>query len=377
MSNERNHRVRFCDNNFLENDLNSIVNSTSLTGFPFEYASNSIRGLYWIPRGNFHITLNNNDKIYIDDGALKTITIDADEYTGTELALEIQTELNVLSSGWTCTYSNTTYKFTISHGTATHELIISNQLESMWNDIGFTGLIDLDLSIARLSDEIRIHNYEYVTFDVGYNADGLFFALIGPKGSPFGFSQNAVITIQGNSINDFSAPPFSVEADYSDEGIYKFFDDQTTYSYRYWRILIDDKTNPNGPNALNISHLFLGNYTTFTTRNLNQVFSLNYLDQSNVQSSINGGRFFNERPLIRSVTGSGLDLMSNDQVKEIKNLIKRLGITRSFYFSADPTLCITDEIKDLTFYANFDGQFIFEHVFNQYFNFRFNIIEAN
>lgn len=74
------------------------------------------------------VTLGHNDQIAFNDGALKIATIAAGDYSSSmeALAVAVAAAINALSTGWSCTYSRTTNKFTISRSAGTAQLILSN-----------------------------------------------------------------------------------------------------------------------------------------------------------------------------------------------------------------------------------------------------------
>jgi len=69
------------------------------------------------------VTLGHNDGIYFSDGSIKQAFIPAGTYTMEALAVAVAAAMNAAaSSGWSCTYSRTTGKFTISRSSGTAQL---------------------------------------------------------------------------------------------------------------------------------------------------------------------------------------------------------------------------------------------------------------
>jgi len=109
--------------------------------------------------GWWYITTS-EQKIYYNDGSARTANITAStSYDGDSLATEIGTQMTA-SGGqtYTCTYSQSTKKFTIS-ASSTFTLNCTNTTNAVWTHIGYDTAADKSGSNAYISDDIRIHNY--------------------------------------------------------------------------------------------------------------------------------------------------------------------------------------------------------------------------
>ena len=175
-----NFRVRFMANNLAGLTLNDVQFSSELSGFPGTNAFNEFRSSLWKTSGHFLITLDSNDKIYINDGSDKTATITAGSYTSaTDLCVAMATALNAVSSNWSCTYDTFggTYKFTISRSSAA-VLRLSVTSESIWDTIGFTSTINTASLTSHVANEQRNHTNEFITLDFGYLTPVTFIGII-------------------------------------------------------------------------------------------------------------------------------------------------------------------------------------------------------
>lgn len=361
--------IRFAENNHAELTNQAIDYSSQLSSFPFTNAINKFRSKVWKPSGYFRVVstqtngVNPNNKIYINDGSNKTATVATGEYTTpTLLCTAIASALNAVSSAWTCTYDTAgeTYKFTIAHtGSAT--LRLSQTTDSIASMIGFTSLTD-QTGVSFEANEQRNHLYEEVIFDLGYITPITFFALIGPLDEVFSISNSATITLQGNNLNEWNSPPFELVIDHNDKGCMRFLDDQDDTSFRYWRVEIDDKYNSGGPNAISIGHLYLGDYSTVTSRNVASGFSKALSDPSNRSISENGAIYFDRKTKYTVFTGINLDFMSRADKDTIRGIFEILGTTTPFYLSLDPTNAISDSIDEFTKYVIFDREPTYNHV---------------
>lgn len=109
-----------------------------------------------------------NDKLDINDGSNKTATIAQGDYTMEDLATAVATALNAVSSGWGCTYSRASRKFTITKSGGTAQLLTggsgstARRLQA-WVALGFNTAADLTGSLSYAGD----FECEEQTFRVG------------------------------------------------------------------------------------------------------------------------------------------------------------------------------------------------------------------
>jgi hypothetical protein len=357
------------DNNLAELTSGSITYSSELAAFAGSNSVNKFRSKVWKPAGNFVVTASSNDKIYINDGSDKTVTIAAGAYSPDALATEVQTQLNASSSGWTFDYNNTAgeYKFRFAHGSG-HTLRFSEQTEALWDDIGFVLTSNEVISTQRKADEQRNHMYESVIYDLGYNAPIDFFAVISPLDEEFSVSDQATIKIQGNNLNDFTSPPLDITLSRSSEGIFHFFDSVADSAYRFWRFYFQDQFNPNGNEGFSLSYIYLGDYTTLTTTNIQVGINKVINDPSLRTESEAGAIYFDRKTKFTTIDNSSIALLSTDERNTLEQLFFDFGTTTPFFISLDPRSCLTTEVSDLTKYVVFNEAPSFTHVKAQYFN---------
>jgi len=368
-----NCRVRFCENNFAELTAAQIQFSSESAIFPFKNCINKFRSKVWKPTGYFEITSSNN-KIYINDGSLKTITLTAGGYaTPALLASHIQTKLNAASTDWTVSHLANSYKFKIER-TSSATLSLSNQSNSVWSTIGFESITD-EIGTEFIADEQRNHTSEFVLFDMGYNAQMTFLACIGPLDEVFSISSGAVITLKGNNLNEWNSPPFSITLQRNDLGIYKFFDEFADTGFRYWKLEIQDKFNPLGPNGISIGHLYLGDYVTLSDRNISTGITYKNNDQSTVSESENGTLYFDVKTKYKTVDGLEFQYLQKENRKTIDKMFNKLGKTTPFYIAIDPTEKISD-LEEFTLYCVFSDMPSFRHRFSDMFDCQFLIREV-
>lgn len=357
--------IRFAHNNFFGAGATS---STMASGFPLANAYDTRRGKVAKFRGNFEVTSTAN-KIYINDGADVTATLTAAEYTGTTLAAHIQTQLNTVSSNWACTYSSTTYKFTISRSAGTAILKLSTTTDAAWDLIGFTALSDLPTS-PFIADESRIHSEEWIKIDLGMIQEVGFFGFIGAITAPIGLSNGAVVKIQGNNIDVWTNPPTEVTATISG-GAFAMPD----ASHRFWRVSIKDRENPAGPSALAISYLSIASAVTFAVTNIANGFSISHTDPTIVSQSENGTKYFDIRPKYWNLSGE-VQIVLGDERREFEQFAYDAGVSQPFFISVDPKLVTFSSHNEVTKFVYFNEPPQFQHIIRDYFNISLSVAEA-
>ena len=181
-------KSRIYDTNLLRLTGATVTKSGESVGFEFSSMWDGVRSRYWSPAGAFDIDATNN-KLYINDGADKTITLTAGAYTYATLAAHIQTQLNASSSAWTATYSTTTLRFTLNRSSGTKTLRLSQTTAAVWDTIGYIGATDRTAGTA--ADEVRIHTSEWVKVDCGAPVAATGLAIFGPAGEPFCLTRSA------------------------------------------------------------------------------------------------------------------------------------------------------------------------------------------
>lgn len=354
--------VRFMYNNFGNAQSTTRTYSSQLSSFPLTSAFDSYRFTGWRPSGAFEITASNNT-IYINDGTDKTVTLAIATYTtGALLATQIQTALNAASTNWTCTYSSSTYKFTIDRSSGTKILRKSQTTNAVWDDIGYLGIIDAAASVA---DVIRIHTSEWLHFDLSnqYPIDS--FIAIGSLSTFFPIPETANVTIKANNLNDFSNPPLNETITPTAEGIFKFIN-ATNSSYRYWRVDFEDRENPNGPSVFDIRVIYLGDAVAMD-RNISNGFRATRIDRSNASESEGGAFYYREKPKYWTIAGS-VDWTKPADRKIISDLYDYVGNTRPFFVALDPDAAISDTVAEFTKYVTFDGNLEKSHLLYNYFS---------
>ncbi len=364
--------IRFMNNNYLER---SFTYSSQQSSFPASNIYNTSRSKLWKPSGNFEITATNN-KIYINDGSDKTVTLTVGSYTPATLAAHIQTQLNASSSSWTCTYDlSATFKFTMIRTSGTNVLRESQTSAAAWDTLGFTGVVDVP-SGPFVADEQRNHTSEWVQCDLGVPQQATFVGLISGIDAVFTLSETATVKIQANNIDFWTSPPVNITVEVDDSGCLAFIDETNTATYRFWRISIVDRLNYLGPEGISLAYAYVGDHTTITLSNVATGFRKELIDPSNVLQSENGALFVETRPRYLGLSSAQIQLLSGSEKREIEQLFYELGNRTPFFVSFDPALAVTFNLGELTRFVIMTNTPSFDHVIRDYYNINFEMREA-
>ncbi|MGD8787789.1 MAG: hypothetical protein PVJ60_10220 [Phycisphaerales bacterium] len=372
--------IRFMADNYAALSTSTVTGSSALSSFPVSNVVDELRYKQWMPKGNFTIDSTNN-KLYFDDGSAQTATITPGDYAGpAALATEIQTQLLAESAEtFTCTYNTTSYKFEIACSTAAYELTITSTSNAIWDTIGFTGVADITKGSGETAtaDEIRNHTSEWIKVDCAVSTKMDFVALIGPLNEAFTLSSSATVTLEGNTSDSWSSPAFSLALSVDSQGAMQFLDSESTRTYRYWRLVFEDKTNSNGPESFVFGHWYLGAYDTVTTSNIEKGFTVNQVDPSIMVQSENGAKFFNRRTNYLTFSGAQMLYVSASERRTLQQQFYDLGVHTPFYISLDPSLEVSTEYQEYTRYVYFPKEPSFQHVYKDYYSIAFDLQEAN
>ncbi len=362
-------KSRFMSNNFLE--MGFTYSSQFSSSFPASNVYGTSRARIWKTGGNFEITAS-NQKLYINDGTDKTITLTVGTYIYSSLATHIQTQLNASSSNWTCTYNSTTCKFAFTRSSGTKIFRLSQTSNACWDTIGYTQTLDQTIYAP---DESRIHTSEWLKCDKLTNQEAGFMALLGEIDSKFCLSTNAVVKLQANNFDDWTLPAIDVSVPVEGGAVMAFFDDEAS-DYRFWRMQIIDRLNPLGPTGLTFSYAYIGDYTTIEDTNIATGFSRVLNDPSISQQSENGALFFQIRPRFQSVESAQIQMFKDDDRDTLEQLFYDLGVRTPFFLSIDPGLNVSTRLIDMTRLMIMTQNPSFDHVLRGYYNLSFSMREA-
>ena len=348
---------RIYSDNYLNLDYlaNNYVSSEQ-AAFPVTNAYNSVRrSKVWRSNGFWDITSSNNTFTFKDAAAGGTLTasVVVDEYTSTTAMLAaLKTAMEVVGAHtYTCTVDSSTKKIKIASSHTEFQIVSGGSMNSI---LGFTTHPKTGAT-NYLADELRIHTSEWIKWDFGLSTNPDVFVLIGKRNTPINISPRAVIKLQGNSTDVWTAPEFEETVTYNDE-IMSLVKDATTddglhtQALRYWRLSIEDKTNPNA--FVEIGALFLGKYFEPTRGRIQFPFSGQYVDTSNNVFSEGGQTFSDNRQQSESFSVRWSALTTSEK-EAIDVIFEEYGVSLPLFIAFDPALAFSSSTDYYTRFVKF------------------------
>lgn len=369
-------QIRFMTNNFITDLEDSDVTTLSTkTGYDKANVKNALRTKLWKSGGAFVVTASNN-LIYLNDGSDKTATLTEGTYTYSTLATHVAEQLNAVSADWLCSYdfAGGTFKFTISCGSSA-TLRYSVTTTAAWDMLGFTGESDTTAT-SFVADEQRNHTSEYLQFDLGVGQEATFFAAITDAAEVFPLSSSATIKLYANNVDSWAAPALDVTLSRTKGGIFSWLDDLADTTYRYWRFEFIDRLNTVGPEGFHIGHVYIGDYTTLTNRNVGIGFTKYKADPSRPTESEGGQRYWRRRTKYLVFESLTISYLEPSDRANLEAIFDTVGLDTPFYVSFDPMLRISDAVNDLTGYFYFQSDPRFDHVIYDTFSMKFALKES-
>jgi len=114
--------------------------------------------------------------------------------------------------------------------------------------------------------------------------------------------------------------------------------------------------------------LYLGDYQTLESRNLENGFTQTFMDKSTKYESESGALFFDKKPKFKSFDDISLGYLDKTDKKMFNTMFQKLGVSSPFYISLDPTGCFTDDLDELTKFVVFNSEPQYKHVIRDIFS---------
>lgn len=366
---------RILDSNFFVDETLTLTASSSDLEFPVTNIRNPLRTKVWRSTGNFVIDATNNAIDFDEGGGELNATIASATYTPSGLESAIKTALEAAGAEtYTITYSTSTGKWTIATGGGTLSLLWDtgiNSATSVGTTIGFDVSANDTGSTSYISDDIALHTEEFIKLDLGSAQDVDSFGMVFDPVDGIKFSGSAVLNLQANATDDFSAPTVDVTLtiDTVFSTITHFF--ATSQSFRFWRLKIVDTQNTNL--NVEVSKMILSEATQ-----LAQVPQIGFVDalrdQSNTFTNKFGHEYHDEYPERRMFTFSYSALTEADTLT-LQNIYRTVGRTTPISIAFDSQATTFD--KDRFFiYGKWMNEFQSTNVFFTFFDVGIEILEA-
>jgi hypothetical protein len=371
MTIDTNARMRFMTNNLLDLGYNSFIVSSVADTFYQDDLTLPERTRTFKFGGRFTIDATNN-KIYING---VTYTLTSGEYTSPEaLAAHITTV--VAASGVTCAYAD--YKFYFYKG-ITYTINAATTAAAVWETLGIIDGVDLTPTLIsgsyKLTADLPMLHFpnEKITINFGYQARIGFIGIIGDLTQELKVPEGAIVTIKANNVNSFINPPVNKTLEWSRRGIFAFIDDVDGDGWQYVELTFEHR---HGPHHSEMGYLYIGDYSTFNTRNVGTGIGLEENDTSMVSSSDDGQVYTNEKTSFRVYNEMQVGLANPANVNFLKRLFLLKKKSVPFFVAVDPKQRISETLDDMTMFCRFSKEPKAKHVQGSWFDLSFELEET-
>lgn len=329
---------RIFNDNFIDTEkLANYSVSSEQSAFPVENIFNQKRRTkVWRSNGYFNVTNSNNKIVFQEtNGVDLTAILTVDEYTSiTSFSDEIERAMNSAgASTYTVTRSNLRFNIT-SNGTGgggIFKLEYSDSNFTISDLIGITS--DKSGALTYEMDLPRIHEEEFILWDMGVASNPDAFFYIDARNSSIKISPTATIKLQANETNNFSSPSYEQDIAYDDEVLGILSDNGIADSaYRYWRLYVVDKNNP--ASHIQGGAVFLGNYLNPTRGRAQFPLIQEFIDNSVTIYAESGASYSDIRQKTQSFSISIAALQKAD-IEDFFIFFNDFGTGKPWFISMD------------------------------------------
>jgi len=261
-----------------------------------------------------------------------TYTSDAAFFAAVKAALDLAGD-----STYTVDRDPDTLKIRITSngvGGAGHFEIRWGTQPEMGTTLGFDTSDDSTGLLSYTADILRIHTAEWIRFDLGVSSTPQAIVLAGLRNAPIRLTDSALIKLQGNHTDTWTSPAVELTLDYDENAIAAFDDDGLhTSALRYWRLYIEDPSNPLG--YIELSNIYLGE--TYSPERGRAQFPLDasFVDYSEVTRAESGNAFSNRRNRTQEF-GFSWRFLTKEENEVLSEFVEEVGLSYPFFISLDP-----------------------------------------
>jgi hypothetical protein len=256
---------------------------------PVAWLKDQLRSKSWRSPLGWTIVAGFNDKIDFNRAGVKVATVAAGTYaTGALLAAAIVTALEAADATpvWACSYSTSTFKFTISSDLAFTLLWSSgaNTGTACHKELGFA-VADTTSATSQVGANAVYQSRHWLKADLVTAANVQVGIVVNHNAGTAG-----TFTLQGNATDAWTSPTVN-QALSGDAAIRIAF--ISTQTLRYWRLVIDDCGNALGYSEVGVWHV--GPYTQPSV-SFAVGFTKRWEELSTVNIAPSGAHWQDERP---------------------------------------------------------------------------------
>jgi hypothetical protein len=341
-------------------DADTIVSQTYSSQQSIAPAENVLartrRTKTWRSNGYWNVTASNNVIKFREAalGSILTATIAVAEYTSdTTFRAAVVTALQAAGiRTYTVTRNTTSNKIVITATSGAHlELLWTNAGSTAATILGFDTAVDDTGSLTYTADTLKIHTSEFLRWDLGTASLVQAFVLIGKRNEGIQITSTATITLQGNETDVWTSPSYSQVLTWNEDAIIAFdADGLHPTGLRYWRLMIDDSSNPDG--YIEISNIYLGELYEPSQGSVQFPFASEYQDFSRTEFSDDGIAFSDIRQ-----SGQTFNLrwfgLTKTEIEELEDFIKTYRSSYPFFISLDPDAVFSSSANRWVRYCRF------------------------
>lgn len=332
--------VVFLTKDFTETAAASYASSENAS-YPLSNAQDKYRRTkVWRSAGYWDLTDNDRTIVFRESvGVDLTATIAATSYSSDSAFLAaIKTALDAAGAS----------TYTVSRDTSTNKIKILSDLTGgggifqlrmelaasadMANAMGFD-LVAYTGASNYIADALRIHSYEFLKWDFGVATNPKAFVLSDDRNLGLNISTQAVIKLQGNPTDSWSAPLYEETLTHDDFNLFQYSATGLhTTGLRYWRIYIQDYANPDG--YIQAGLFYLGDAIDFE-RGSAQFPMVNTLADLSQTVFSEGGQSFTDRRSQSDLIQLEMKHLNVDDSESMELIYQQYGTFKPFWVSID------------------------------------------
>lgn len=334
-------QLRILDFNYAFQSNVTLTASSADSEFPVSNLQKTLRSSIWRSNlaGTFVITSSNNkiDFQEVNAGTVYTAILTVGTYTSTTLAALIATKMGAAGGTgvYTVTYSQLTGLWTIATNLAYLKILWNtgtNTATSVGPAIGFSALSDSSGATTYTGSTVAIHTEESIILDLKTTEPIDSFCLFFDPITGMNLSTTAVVTIQGNATNVWTAPSLSqvVTVDQNFNCANYFW--SVLQNYRYFRVKIVDPANASL--YVQLSKIVLTQATQFSIMQRNG-WKWTQNDQTQIQRSPYGQEYADLYP-VQKMLDLELFGLNYTNAKALDTMYRTTGRTLPITVCIDP-----------------------------------------
>jgi hypothetical protein len=321
--------VRFLWQNYVHLGSAVLSCSSAENARPVRWLRDQVRTKSWRTQLGWTVVAGWNDKVdFSRGGSTFAATIAAGTYgTGTELAAAIVTALEAADATpvWACSYSATTFAFTLSADLA-HTLLFgsgANLATSAALDLGFAAA-DSTSDTTHTGAIAVYQSRHYVAVDLGQALETKAAMVVGHNGGSFQLRGAAAAA-------DALTNPATTQTLAGTSTLQAVF--YTGATYRYWALIVDNRTSVDGFTEVGV--WYLGGYLE-PAKQYSQAFRRSRQDYSSVGLSSYGSNYQDRQGQAQVLEIQFANLAKAD-ADAIDAMAAYLGAGRNLFVTLDPT----------------------------------------